>query len=243
MGVKFRRRVAKKNKNLQSSVKNCKIKKIKDELSTLNLKISSIYKPKSKEIVENIDEVISNLMEIIAIDSKNWDSLQLRNFSVLLFSILSSFEVKRNKIEFFLNKFNLLTFKNCEIHFNKISMGDFSSMYKHGRGGKREQGIYDFYPELEDLARSYAWSEATKKVSNFNVKKLVDFITEEYKKISGDDSLKEDEVIRSISSCRNDLIRWGCLNDENKMKPYSDGHEEPETVEYREKFISELINN
>ena len=67
------------------------MKKIKDELSTFNIKISSIYKPKSKEIVENIDEVISNLMEIIALDSKTWDLLQLRNFSVLLFSILSSF--------------------------------------------------------------------------------------------------------------------------------------------------------
>ena len=48
----------------------------------------------------------------------------------------------------------------------------------------------------------------------------------------------EKEVIRSISSCRQDLIRWGCMNGENKMMPYSDGHEEPEVVEYIEISLS-----
>ena len=208
MGVGFRKKAAKLNNNLRNSSKNSKTKKLKVELTRLNLTGSSLYtSPRSKLVIENVDEVISNLMEILALDSKSWDSLQLRNFSILLFSILMSFDLKRNKIEYFLKKFNLLTFKNCEIHFNKISIGDFSSMYRHGRGGIREKGIYNFYPELENLARAYAWVESSKKVSNFNVSKLAEFITEEYKTISGDNSLGEKEVIRSISSCRQDLIR------------------------------------
>jgi len=175
-----------------------------------------------------------------ALNSSCWDALQLRIFSVLIFSVLMKFELKRNSILIFLQSLNLLSFKNCEIHFKKLMSGDFSSVYKHGRGGKRNHGIYDFYPELEDSARAFAWTETSKKASNFTVKSLALFITSEYKNLSGDKNLNQDVLVRSISSCREDLIRWGCTNGENKQMTYAKRHEDPEVVEYRKKFIEEM---
>ena len=69
---------------------------------------------------------------------------------------------------------------------------------------------------------------------------MADFITEQYKVISEDNSLVEGEYIRSITSCRQDLLRWGCINDENKQMPYAQGHEDQNVIEYRKKFVKEL---
>jgi len=230
-----------RNLNLQISLKNNKLRKIKKELNDLKLKSFSHFQSVDLE-VNTQEEIISDLMEIIALNT-NWNALQLRIFSVFNVALLKHFKVPRSKIEHFLKSFNLLSLNNCEIHLKKLVSDDFSSMYTHGRGGKRTMGIYDFYPELEYSARLFALSETSKKEANFNVKTLAKFITDEYKEISKDDTLDSNEFIRSISSCRQDLIRWGCLFGENKQMPYSKGHEEPKVVEYRKQFVKELMDN
>jgi hypothetical protein len=148
--------------------------------------------------------------------------------------------VSRINYEPFFKLFNLLSVKHCKIHYDNFISNEISALFDTGNGGKRTEGIYDIYPELENIARIYAYQETKKKSANFTVKHLADFITEQYKLLSEDKSLADGEHIRSITSCRQDLFRWGCINDENKQMPYAQGHEDHEVVEYRKSFVKEL---
>jgi hypothetical protein len=55
--------------------------------------------------------------------------------------------------------------------------------------------------------------------------------------------LDENESIRSFSSLRLDLCRWGVKWTKNGKKPYFIGHEREDVVEHRNKFIRFMIEN
>ena len=77
----------------------------------------------------------------------------------------------------------------------------------------------------------------------FKVNDLANFVTERYKEIEPNNELENDELIRSESSCRADLIRWGAKWDHNKNRPYFEGHEREDVVIEREKFIDYFYQN
>ncbi len=51
------------------------------------------------------------------------------------------------------------------------------------------------------------------------------------------------ELIRSESACCRDLHRWRCKFDKNTAKPYWEGHERPDFIQARTKFVSDFLTN
>ena len=63
----------------KNSIRNNKKLKIKKELKTLNLNIDSNLN-REKTVIQSHDEIVSELIELIALNSSCWDALQLRIF-------------------------------------------------------------------------------------------------------------------------------------------------------------------
>ncbi|CAF5216881.1 unnamed protein product, partial [Rotaria magnacalcarata] len=57
------------------------------------------------------------------------------------------------------------------------------------------------------------------------------FIDTAYYETIGITKDTDSELIRSVSSCRNDLRRWGATFKENGARPYFEGHERQDVVE------------
>ncbi len=55
--------------------------------------------------------------------------------------------------------------------------------------------------------------------------------------------LKPGELIRSVSSCNNDVLKWGARLDNNKNRPYFEGHDREDVVEARNKFVKYFLEN
>ena len=67
------------------------------ELSDLNL--GKYLRKKEKLFVNLCDDVISDLMEIIALNSNKWNQVDQRIFSVLIYAIMHKFKVPRKEYE------------------------------------------------------------------------------------------------------------------------------------------------
>jgi len=97
--------------------------------------------------------------------------------------------------------------------------------------------------ELEKAAILFAQDGTSTKAAKFDVRYLATFITNEYLKLTEDKNIQPGCFIRSITSCRLDLIRWGCTSKENKPRSYDEGHERDDVVEYRTTFVNDFFEN
>ena len=66
---------------------------------------------------------------------------------------------------------------------------------------------------------------------------------ETYADILNQDELRNDKFIRSVESCRSDLLRWGAKFDKNTKRPYFEGHERPDVVFKRKELVSKLMRD
>jgi hypothetical protein len=57
-----------------------------------------------------------------------------------------------------------------------------------------------------------------------------------------DIELKNGELIRSVSSCRYDLKRWGAKFSKNQKRPYFEGHERDDVVASRKIFVDFFLS-
>ncbi|CAF2556502.1 unnamed protein product [Rotaria sp. Silwood2] len=118
--------------------------------------------------------------------------------------------------------------------------GDFEVFMNDGRGGKNTDSFYDIFPELEIEAKCFVADACARKSADFTVSNLAKFIDEKYYDISQTTKVN-DALIRSETSCRLDLRRWGAKFDRNNQRPYFEGHERPDVVDHREQFISYFL--
>ena len=96
--------------------------------------------------------------------------------------------------------------------------------------------FYHIYPEIKAEAMVYAQKRMKDKIANFKSRDLANFINETYTKLTGE--VFEDGVfLRSERSCRRDLLKWGAKYECNKKRPYFEGHERSDVLEYRKRFI------
>jgi hypothetical protein len=79
------------------------------------------------------------------------------------------------------------------------------------------------------------------KNSVFKVNDLSNNVNERFREIEPNNELEVDELIRFESSCRANLIRWVAKWDQNKNRPYFEGHESGDLVIEIEKFIDYFI--
>ena len=110
------------------------------------------------------------------------------------------------------------------------------------RGKYKREEFYEMYPEIKLPARAFALENANKKAAILTVKSLANFVTKEFEKITNI-PLKPDNLIRSVSSCNIDLLKWGARWDDNKNRPYFEGHERDNVVEERNNFVEYFLHN
>lgn len=165
-----------------------------------------------------------------------------RFLSVLLYMSLRHLNHSWREIDSFLSKIGGMTAKTA-YKWSKILVNqDFDAFIGDDRGGKRIDGFWDSYPDLEIEARQFLVEQCSKKESSFTVDTFAKFIDERFYEMN--DTIKNDlTLVRSIDSCRLDLRRFGATYTSNKNRPYFLGHERDDVVEKRKEFVAYFIEN
>ncbi|CAF4055548.1 unnamed protein product [Rotaria magnacalcarata] len=109
--------------------------------------------------------------------------------------------------------------------------GDFDEFVSENRGGKHSPDFWNYFPEIEISAKQFTLERCSQKVASFTSMDLALFIDTAYYETIGITKDTDSELIRSVSSCRNDLRRWGATFKENGARPYFEGHERQDVVE------------
>ena len=188
------------------------------------------------------DDLISDAFDVLKDSCDSWNSTQDRTFSVIIYMILKSANLKWNFIENVLKNLNCLNIKHAHSWFKTIIQDGVSSLLEDERGKYKREEFYNMYPEIKTAAYSYALENANKKAATFTVSTLANFVSKEFEKLN-EISLKPGELIRSVSSCNVDLIKWGARWDDNKNRPYFEGHEREDVVEARKNFVRYFLDN
>ena len=139
---------------------------------------------------------------------------------------------------------NLIGGQRCEASHRSAETflsGGLEMVSTDGRGGKRHEPLYEIFPELEIEGRAFAITRCGEKSCSFKVSDLVDFIDQRFYALT-DTKKMDDRPIRSETSCRLDIRRWGGLFEKNSQRPYFQGHERADVIEHRSKFTSYFIN-
>lgn len=128
------------------------------------------------------------------------------------------------------NEANLFQFENC-----------LKSELVDGRGGKNIPVFYDYFPDMESVARAYLMEQSSAKDCSFTLHNFANFFTQEYRKLYALEDAG-DGFVRSTWSLHMDLNRWGFKIRETKGKlPYWVGHEREDIIEARNAFINYFL--
>ena len=196
---------------------------------------------------------LKDLFEIFVDSFHEWNSINLRIFSLIIYIILRTFRIKYTITEEFLDSLNLLSIRRCQFWLKEIFRNDdIAVVLNDNRGKYRRHVFYEIYPELEIEAKAFALENSIKKKSDFTVYELAKFIDKRFKELYKDDlrlnfteNAESDggALIRSVESCRLDLKSWGCKWDSVKNRPYFIGHENEDVVKSRNDFIKYFLEN
>jgi hypothetical protein len=183
------------------------------------------------EVDEKYDmSTMADLFELIRNESGP------RKISVLLYMTLRHFGLPWRRINEFLAVIGAHQCETAHKWADTLISGDFDTFVEEGRGGKRFDSFYDIYPELEAEARSYAVEGCSRKTADFSVADLAKHVDNKFYELSQTVKNLKDELVRSETSCRLDLRRWGVRFTDNKQRPYFEGHERNDVVVERNKF-------
>jgi len=156
--------------------------------------------------------------------------------------------IKFDKCGEILSQLDLMNAKTCHEWVETIiDEDDLCVIMRDKRGNYRHARFYDNCPNLELEAKEHALNHAKSKKCNFDALNLAKFVDkrfrETYADILNQDELKNDKFIRSVESCRSDLLRWGAKYDKNTKRPYFEGHERPDVVLKRKELVSKLMRD
>jgi len=95
MGAKNKKSRAQKiNNRAHKSLKNFKNQKFIQNVKDLGLSLTYFKSEKNKVQINSEEDIISDLMELIALNSIKWTQLEHRIFSVFIYSILGKMFLK-----------------------------------------------------------------------------------------------------------------------------------------------------
>ena len=189
-------------------------------------------------------EHISYLISILADSIPNYNAVQRRIVSVIIFQIFRLLKVPYNECETLLNDFNLLTIRSCSKWSNTISdEGDDLVILRDKRGSYKRILFYEEFPELEMEAKEFALEQASKTMCGFNCMELAKFINNRFRELYDFNIENEEQLVRSEESCRVDLLKWGACWDKNTNRPYFQGHERADVVIKRKEFVDYFLTN
>ena len=163
-----------------------------------------------------------------------------RNLSVLLYSLLRHLGLSWRRVDDILSSIGAFRCANAHRWAEVFVSEDFSAFVRDDRGGKQSDSFYDTIDGLEEEAKAFAIEGCSRKASNFSVGDLARFIDHKYYEITGETKV-DSSFIRSESSCRLDLRRWGAKFQANSQRPYFEGHERADVVAQREEFVSSFL--
>ncbi len=235
--VKFRSRHMRRNKQIQFARK-----KLKNNL----ILPQNIIQP-------NINDRIETCLSLSLADKVNIDHISL--LKEVMMSMYSIQHIAKRLISTFifcLLRFHKNSYKQTQDLLSGIGCNDirtathWTNLLLNNRDPfvlleeKRKNTTDDFYenyPELKKEAMLFAMERMSSKIANFKAKDLSKFINEKFTELYG--KVIEDGVfVRSERSCRRDLLKWGAKFEPNKKRPYFEGHERPDVVRSRNKFVS-----
>jgi len=186
-------------------------------------------------------DTISNLICIFIDSITDFDSISLRVFSLIIYLLMRLFNLSYDYSRECLIKLRLLSIQQCHLWVNTIvEEDDLCVILKDNRGSYKRITFYEEFPELLEEAKSFALSEGCKKECTFNAQALSVFVDKRFREIFPEIELDSEELVRSVESCRVDLLKWGAKYDENKNRPYFEGHEREDVIEARKCFIEHM---
>ena len=162
--------------------------------------------------------------------------------STLLFMCLRHFGIRWRDCDSFMGDIGGLGARTCQKWIDIFVAGDFDIFENENRGGKHGNYFYDVFPDLECEGKTFAIERCSKKTADFNAAELAKFIDHRFYELSNREKPPQSGFVRSVESCRLDLRRWGGRFKENSQRPYFEGHDRPDVVEHREKFVNHFIN-
>ena len=185
------------------------------------------------------ESIMDDIKDLFSFCKQNLDT---RYLSVLLYTSLRYFGHSWRNIESFLLRIGGITAKTAHRWSNILINGDFDEFISDERGGKRSESFWDCYPDIELEAKCFVIEQCSSKKSNFNVEMLAMFIDRRFYEIN--ETVKNDSgYVRSVESCRLDLRRFGAKFTASKNRPYFLGHERPDVIQERQKFINYFVQH
>lgn len=187
--------------------------------------------------------MLSILVHVLRSIFSDWNSISERVLSTLIYMILRNCSITWREIEKIFCLLDCLNIKHAHRWASTLAEShDASIILNDKRGGYRTNQLYIDYPELEMEAKNFAIQETKKRNCLFSVNELAKYLTKKYEELSGE-TLPDGSFIRSDSSLRLDLIRWGAQWDDNNKRPYFEGHERDDVTEYRKEFVHFFVQN
>ncbi|CAF3198693.1 unnamed protein product [Rotaria socialis] len=143
-------------------------------------------------------------------------------------------------VDSFLTSIGCTTIKTCHKWTNILVNRDFNEFTIDERGGKRGDSFWDCYPDLELEAKQFVYQECSKTEAAFTVETLARFIDQRFYELNNLKKIDQ-QLVRSVESCRLDLRRFGVKFTANSSRPYFLGHEREDVVKHRQEFVKYFI--
>ncbi|CAF4333851.1 unnamed protein product, partial [Rotaria magnacalcarata] len=155
----------------------------------------------------------------------------VRYLSVLMYMSLRHLGIKWTDSDNILRQIGAFKSETSHKWSKAFLSGDFDEFVSENRGGKHSPDFWNYFPEIEISAKQFTLERCSQKVASFTSMDLALFIDTAYYETIGITKDTDSELIRSVSSCRNDLRRWGATFKENGARPYFEGRERQDVVE------------
>ncbi|CAF3718266.1 unnamed protein product [Rotaria socialis] len=143
-------------------------------------------------------------------------------------------------VDSFLTSIGGTTIKTCHKWTNILVNKDFDEFTIDEKGGKRGDSFRDCYPDLELEAKQFVYRECSKTEATFTAKTLARFIDQRFYELNNLKKIDQ-QLVRSVESCRLDLRRFGVKFTANSSRPYFLGHEREDVVKHRQEFVKYFI--
>jgi hypothetical protein len=192
---------------------------------------------------QNIRDLICVLIDLIP----NFGAIHYRVLSTIVYLMLRLFYFPWEKCKNTLKNLDLMGINQCHLWAKTImDEDDICVILRDGRKGHKNNAFYEEYPDIESRAKAFAIEKASSKKASFCIQDLADFIDktfrEEYGQVLEEFGFDSNKKVRSVESCRVDLLKWGAKYEKNSNRPYFEGHEREDVVKKRKEFCEYFIH-
>jgi hypothetical protein len=157
-------------------------------------------KPKLSHLIELYKEIISFYEKM---------HISERALSVFINYLLRYIRVPINKINTLMRELGCLSSRRTQNWVKSvIDKDDVSVIFSDLRHRLPTSDFYQIHPELEHKVKIFALERMKSKEASFDARELANTVNRLYTELY-DVELDQGELIRSVSSCNRDLLRWG----------------------------------